>query len=99
MNDTTVSNILSFTLEARSLLEEEVGAQLEGIYGFLPDGSFSPAKNYPAIKALPRAAEIRSRLEQYIEEQHVCTYSPKKAREKLIREAAFTWLNRLVLSR
>lgn len=96
MNDTTVSNILSFTLEARSLLEEEVGAQLEGIYGFLPDGSFSPAKNYPAIKALPRAAEIRSRLEQYIEEQHAAHIAPKKAREKLIREAAFTWLNRLV---
>lgn len=96
MNENVVSSILSFTLEARAILEEEVGAQLEGIYGFLPDGTFSPAKNYPAIKALTRAAEVRSRLEQYVEEQHAAHIAPKKAREKLIREASFTWLNRLV---
>jgi hypothetical protein len=45
---------------------------------------------------LPQAKETRQRLEQYIADQQAAELKPKDAREKLAREAAFTWLNRLV---
>ncbi len=96
MNDTTVNALLDFTLAARDLLEREVSEQLEGIYGLLPNGSFADAKNYPALSQLPEARDTRQRLEQYIADQQAAGLKPKEAREKLAREAAFTWLNRLV---
>jgi hypothetical protein len=39
VNAETISALHDFTLEARELLEKEVGEQLEGIYGW------SPSKN------------------------------------------------------
>jgi Eco57I restriction-modification methylase len=99
MNATTVNALLDFTLDARGLLEREVSEQLEGIYGLLPTGEFADAKNYPALKQLPEAKETRQRLEQYITDQQAAGLKPKEAREKLAREAAFTWLNRLVAFR
>jgi hypothetical protein len=94
MNDTLISAITDFTLAARELLTREAGEQLEGIYGWLPDGSFGEAKRYPALAALPEAAETRRRLEIYAREETEAGVAPSVAREKLKREAAFTWLNR-----
>jgi hypothetical protein len=94
MNDTLISAITDFTLAARELLTREAGEQLEGIYGWLPDGSFGEAKRYPALAALPEAAETRRRLELYAREETEAGVTPPVAREKLKREAAFTWLNR-----
>lgn len=96
MNPDTVNALLDFTLAARDLLEREVSEQLEGIYGLLPEGTFAEATNYPALKQLPEAAQTRQRLEQYIADQKAAGLNPKEAREKLTREAAFTWLNRFV---
>ena len=94
MNDTLISAITDFTLAARELLTREAGEQLEGIYGWLPDGTFGEAKRYPALAALPDAAETRRRLELYAREENEAGVVPSVAREKLKREAAFTWLNR-----
>ena len=41
MNSMVIAAIQTFTLQARDWLETEVGAQLEGIYGWLPDGELS----------------------------------------------------------
>lgn len=96
MNSTMIAAIQSFTLAARDWLETEVGEQLEGIYGWLPSGEVNPARQYPALKTLPEAAQTRKELESYIAESREAGIHSAEARRKLLRETAFTWLNRLV---
>jgi hypothetical protein len=96
MNEQTINTILSFTLEARDLLEQETSEQLEGIYGYLPDGSFRPIEQYPALSQLEEARETRKRIEQYSADQGEAGFNSKESRERLVRETAFTWLNRIV---
>lgn len=96
MNSTMIAAIQSFTLAARDWLETEVGEQLEGIYGWLPSGEVNPARQYPALNTLPEAAQTRKELESYIAESREAGIHPAEARRKLLRETAFTWLNRLV---
>ncbi|MCG2778950.1 MAG: BREX-1 system adenine-specific DNA-methyltransferase PglX [Desulfobacterales bacterium] len=99
MKDTLIAQIQSFTLQARAALESEAGRQLEGIYGWLPDGRFADTTHYSAVNEIPEATENRRCLEAYAEEEKTAGLSPKAARIKLVREAAFTWLNRLVALR
>ena len=96
MNSKLTDAIKRMTLAARELLMEEASSQLEGIYGFLPNGELKPAENYPAVRKNPYAAETRRRIEEFIENEKLAGFTPVKAREKLVREAAFTWLNRFV---
>lgn len=99
MNDSLVSQIQRFTLEARHELERETSEQLEGIYGWLPDGTFAKVSLYPALNQLEEARETRRRLEAYTVAEKEAGFDTKAARRKLVREAAFTWLNRLVALR
>jgi hypothetical protein len=80
-------------------LEAEAGQQLEGIYGWLPDGTFGSAKGYPGLGKLDEATETRQRLEQFAEDEKLAGLDSKIARRKLVRETAFTWLNRLAAFR
>lgn len=96
MKDETISSLRKFTLEMRALLESEINEQLEGIYGFLPNGSFESKTKYPALKELEEAIKTRSRLEHYIVDEKSIGMTPQDARHKLIRETAYTWLNRFV---
>ena len=95
MNDILISAIQAFTLQARADLERESHEQLEGLYGWLPDGTFAAVDRYPAL-VLPEARETRERLEQYAHDEVEAGLDVAKARKKLVREAAFTWLNRFV---
>lgn len=95
MNDTLIAAIQSFTLQARADLEREAHEQLEGLYGWLPDGLFAPESRYPAL-TLAEAKETRARLEHYARDEAEAGFDAAKARKKLVREAAFTWLNRIV---
>lgn len=95
MNDILIDAIQTFTLGARTDLEREAHEQLEGLYGWLPDGSFASVGRYPAL-GLDEARETRARLEQYARDEAEAGFEATKARSKLIREAAFTWLNRFV---
>lgn len=99
MNPNVIANIQKFTLKARHDLEREAAEQLEGIYGWLPDGSFSDVENCPALLQSLEAKETRKRLEQYKAAEKEAGIDPKTAREALIRETAFTWLNRFVALR
>jgi len=99
MNDSLVAEIQKFTLSTRAVLERETDEQLQGIYGWLPDGSFADASHYPAIQQLDDARETRKQLERYAEEEQAAGFSPKDSRRKLIHETAFTWLNRHVAFR
>lgn len=96
MSSNRVSAIHDFSLEARDILEKEVSEQLEGIYGLLPDGKCAPAEKYPALEIFSEARETRKRLEQFLDDERAAGLDPGKAREKIVKEAAFTWLNRLV---
>jgi len=96
MKPQTKSAIHDLSLKARGLLEKEANEQLEGIYGLLPDGEWGLASKYPAIEKLPEAQETRKRLEQFIDDEKAAGLDPKGARDKIIKETAFTWLNRLV---
>ena len=95
MNDTLINAIQAFTLHARADLEREAHEQLEGLYGWLPDGSFVPEDRYPAL-TIPEARETRARLKQYARDESEAGFDAANARSKLVREAAFTWLNRFV---
>jgi len=96
MSSKLTDAIKRMTLAARELLMEEASSQLEGIYGFLPNGELKPAENYPAVRKNPYAAETRRCIEEFIENEKIAGFTPLKAREKLVREVAFTWLNRFV---
>lgn len=95
MNPTLIARIQSFTLTARAMLERETEEQLQGLYGWLPDGSFGKG----TALSLPQAAGTRQLLEAYVAEEKEAGVDASKARERLKRETAFTWLNRAVAFR
>lgn len=99
MDDRLISQIHSFTLEARYDLEREASEQLEGIYGWLPDGSFARVNLYPALNQIEEARWTRSGLESYAAAEEEAGFDAWAARRKLVRETAFTWLNRFVALR
>lgn len=74
----------------------ETAALLQGIYGLSPKGEFEPVSRLPAIEALPQAAAVRKRLERHLRDQAGAGLDGKEAVERLVRETAFTHLNRLV---
>jgi len=88
--------IKKMTLTARDLLTREASEQLEGIYGFLKDGNLKPAEEYPAVQNNSEAAKTRKLIEEFLENENLSGLNAKKTREKLVREVAFTWLNRFV---
>ena len=48
------------------------------------------------VGSIPEAAETRRRLETHLTDEQQAGLTAQQAREKLVKEAAFTWLNRLV---
>ena len=48
------------------------------------------------LGSIPEAAETRRRLEALLADERQAGLTAQQAREKLVKEAAFTWLNRLV---
>lgn len=86
-------------LKARDLLEEEISSLLEGTYGLHQDGSLEEAASLPALKKDPDAALTRQALEYYLDEQKQAGETQEEARASLIKETAFTHLNRLVALR
>lgn len=95
MTPALISSIQAFTLTARKSLERETEEQLQGLYGWLLDGSFGVG----TAMSLPEAAETRARLERYVDEEKEAGLDAAAARAKLKRETAFTWLNRAVAIR
>ena len=83
------------TLRARQLLTDETRDLLEGIYGLHQDGSLEEPANLPAIQSLEEAHETRAHLEQLLTDEQGAGLEIAEAVEKLVRETAFTWLNRL----
>ena len=83
-------------LKARSLLEEEIASLLEGTYGLHADGTLEEASSLPLVKEDPEAGLTRKALEDYLSEQEEAGQTREEAVSYLIKETAFTHLNRLV---
>jgi len=96
MESATVSALHDLALDSRALLQKEMEEQLEGIYGWLPSGKFQPPDKYPALSQVPEASDMREDLEQFLSDEKTVGVDARDARQRLVREAAFTWLNRLV---
>jgi hypothetical protein len=80
----------------RQLLDADLGDLLEGRYGFRPDGSIE----LPAKLALDESGlAIRSELEAVLAHFAAEGETRRAGRERLLREAVFTHLNRLLAIR
>jgi hypothetical protein len=83
------------TLEARNLLVVETRDVLEGIYGLHRNGHFEVVDRLPAIQRNEEVRETRSQLEQLLKDSRNAGLPDDETVEKLMKEVAFTWLNRL----
>ena len=96
MDSATRSRLHDLTLQARALLTTEASELLEGVYGMRRDGTLGTGTNLPAIQTLPEAHRTHERLQKYLTDERAAGLKPEEARNKLLKEVAFTWLNRLV---
>lgn len=96
MDSATRSSLHDLTLEARRLLSTEIQGLLEGVYGLSPDGRLEPQDRLPAVQELSEARETRSRLEQHLADEAEAGIKRAEAVDKLVKETAYTHLNRLV---
>lgn len=83
------------TLRARRLLTDETRDLLAGIYGLHQNGSLEELAALPAIQSLEEVRQTRAYLEQVLADERNAGLKIAEAVEKLVRETAFTWLNRL----
>src|SRR5260370_32279482 len=95
MDSAMSGRLHALTLRARQLLTDETRDLLEGIYGLRQNGSLEEPATLPAIQSLEEARETRAHLEQLLADERDAGLRIAEAVEKLVRETAFTWLNRL----
>lgn len=96
MDSTTRDRLHSLVLKARPLLVGEARDLLEGVYGLGKDGRFAPAASLPAVQMLSEVGVTRVRLETFLADEIAAGLTAGGAVEKLVKEVAFTHLNRLV---
>jgi hypothetical protein len=89
-------DIRELTLWARGVLAQEIGELLLQVYGLKPDGRFLSAGDVPVQQKSTEAQETRKRLEKLIDDEKDASIQPEVAVAKLVKEVAFTHLNRLV---
>ena len=93
MDKDTRNRIDRATGAARRLLEQEFAQQLEGVYDILPDGTILPQ---PGAHLDERGRTVRAKLVAAVEFRRQGGATPKEAVAGVLREAAFTTLNRFV---
>jgi hypothetical protein len=93
MDKPTRTLIQNATQTARRLLEQEFGRQLEGDYNILPNGAVLPE---PGAHLDARGRLFREKLVAAITHHRAAGMTEQEARDALLREAAFTALNRFV---
>ena len=96
MNDALRSRLHDLALSARRLLTDETRTLLTAVYGLAADGRLEAVSKLPAVQSIAEVAETRARLERYLREDVAAGRSGAEAVERLVRETAFTHLNRLV---
>lgn len=101
LNDTPISDsdrkaIHDFALSARGLLTAEARDLLEGVYGLTTDGKLAPLNRLPNLENDIERQETYRRLERLLADEVKGGLEPVEVVGKLMKEIAFTHLNRLV---
>ncbi len=96
LTDAQRKQVHDFALAARALLMQETREQLEGVYGCYADGHVEPPAKLPQVRADPETRETYDRLVRYLDEGAHAGLTRAEAVVGLIKETAFTHLNRLV---
>ncbi len=84
-----------FALQGREILTREAHDLLEGVYGLHQSGLFEKPENLPAL-ADADTRQIYQRLKRFLDDETQAGLKPAEAAAKLVKEIAFTHLNRLV---
>lgn len=87
--------IHDFALNGRDLLTHEAHDLLEGVYGLHENGTLEAPENLPALKD-PEAGQTYERLKRFIKDETGAGLGAAEAVARLVKEVAFTHLNRLV---
>ena len=80
----------------KKLLINDCDQQLEGTFGFQKNGKLEDISNLPNIKNDSAEYSTRKKIENYIFNKTESGLSIKQAREELIREYSFTYINRFI---
>ncbi len=95
LSDSDRKAIHDFALDARDLLVAETRDLLEGAYGLRADGSLSPLSRLPNLANDPEGQETHRRLGHFLDDEVKAGLDRREAVDKLVKETAFTHLNRL----
>jgi len=95
MDSALRSRIHDLTLWAREHLTTETRALLEGVYGLSKQGHLG-SDTLPAIQADPEVKRTWKQIGQYLADEQKARVPADSACTKLVKEVAFTHLNRLV---
>ena len=96
MDDVLRAHLHDLTLDARRSLVTEARELLQGVYGLSSAGTLPDASTLPDVQTLEEARETHAMLARHLENERSAGLSRAEAVEKLVREVAFTHLNRLV---
>lgn len=96
LTDTQRKAIHDLALNARDLLTQDAREHLEGVYGLYADGRLDPPERLPHVQQNPDDAETYYRLVQFLDDEARAGLPRPEAVEKLVKEIAFTHLNRFV---
>lgn len=93
MDKDTRNTLRNVVTRCRQLLEEAVAQVLEGQYGVYASGRVEDAAKMDHL--MPDELDIRGRIVAHLEHIQSGGFKPADAADQLIREIAFTHLNRL----
>lgn len=96
LTDNQRKQIHDFALDGRKLLTREAQELLEGVYGLYPDGRMEPPEKLPQVQHDPETEGLYYRLKRFLADEVQAGLPPDEAVAKLVKEIAFTHLNRLV---
>jgi hypothetical protein len=96
LSDTDRKAIHDLALAARALLITETRDLLEGVYGLKADGTLAPLSRLPNLANDPEGQETYARLGHFLDDEVKGGLERREAVDKLVKEVAFTHLNRLV---
>lgn len=96
LSDKDRASIHDFALTARKLLITEVRDLLEGVYGLKADGRLAPLDHLPNLSGDPEGQETYRWLGTHLEDEVKAGLDRQEVVDKLVKEVAFTHLNRLV---
>src|SRR5439155_6763866 len=92
----SMPDLRSFTLWARELLTKEAQELLVQVYGLDKNGDFVPLQKLAVLGRHAEVRETRARLERLLADEEDAGVARPDAYRKLVKEVAFTHLNRLV---